>query len=154
MSTGGAAGRVDWDALLAAARAARERAYAPYSRFLVGAALLAADGRIYPGCNVENASYGLTVCAERTAFFGAVASGQRAFVALALVTDVSPPAMPCGACRQVLRELAPDLPLVAANLVGERTETTLAELLPHSFGPDELTRLSAERPSGNIVVSS
>jgi cytidine deaminase len=136
---GGADARIDWNLLVGAARAARERAYAPYSRFLVGAALLGADGRVYSGCNVENASYGLTICAERCALFGAVASGQRAFQALALVTDVSPPAMPCGACRQVLRELAPDLPIVAANLAGQRTETSLASLLPQSFGPESLS---------------
>jgi cytidine deaminase len=130
---------IDWDALLVAAREARQRAYAPYSRFLVGAALLGTDGRIQAGCNVENASYGLTVCAERNAFFAAVASGQRAFAALALVTDLSPPAMPCGACRQVLRELAPELPILAANLAGQRVETTLAALLPDSFGPDALS---------------
>jgi cytidine deaminase len=130
---------VDWEVLLEAAREVRERAYAPYSRFLVGAALLGADGRLYPGCNVENASYGLTLCAERNALFGAVARGQRAFVALALVTDASPAAMPCGACRQVLRELAPDLPIVAANLAGQRVETTLAALLPLSFGPESLS---------------
>jgi cytidine deaminase len=129
---------IDWDGLLAAAVAARERAYAPYSRFLVGAALLGLDGRIYPGCNVENASYGLTICAERAAFFGAVGAGQRAFAALALVTDSAPPAMPCGACRQVLRELAPELPIVAANLAGQRVATSLAALLPHSFGPEAL----------------
>jgi cytidine deaminase len=129
---------VDWPALVAAAAAARERAYAPYSRFQVGAALLGEDGGIYPGCNVENASYGLTICAERNALWAAVARGQRRFVALAVVTDASPPAMPCGACRQVLRELAPDLPIVTANLAGERFQTSLAELLPNSFGPEDL----------------
>jgi cytidine deaminase len=138
-SNGGGGSAVDWSRLIEAARDARERAYAPYSRFLVGAALLGSDGRIQVGCNVENASFGLTVCAERNAFFAAVASGQRAFAALALVTDVSPPAMPCGACRQVLRELAPELPIVAANLAGQRVETTLAALLPASFGPDALS---------------
>jgi cytidine deaminase len=129
---------IDWDALVKAATAARARAYAPYSRFLVGAALLGADGAIYAGCNVENASYGLTICAERNAFFAAVAAGQRAFAALVVVTDAAPPATPCGACRQVLRELAPRLPILTANLAGQRSETTLAELLPDSFGPEAL----------------
>jgi cytidine deaminase len=129
---------VDWDALLAAATAVRERAYAPYSRFQVGAALLGEDGETYVGCNVENASYGLTICAERNALWGAVARGQRRFRALAIATAASPPAMPCGACRQVLREFGLDLPIVAANLVGERLQTSLAELLPRSFGPEDL----------------
>jgi cytidine deaminase len=129
---------VDWAALVQAASAARECAYAPYSRFAVGAALLDAQGDIHIGCNVENASYGLTICAERSAFFAAVTRGRRQFLALALVADAAPPAMPCGACRQVLRELAPKLPIAAVNLTGERIETSLDRLLPSSFGPETL----------------
>ena len=129
---------MDWAPLLAAAAAARDRAYAPYSRFQVGAALLGEDGEIYPGCNVENASYGMTICAERNAVWAAVARGQRRFQALALMTDASPPAMPCGACRQVFREFAPTLSIMTANLAGQRVATSLGELLPHSFGPEDL----------------
>jgi cytidine deaminase len=129
---------IDWEGLVAAAAAARERAYAPYSRFLVGAALLDDEGRVHPGANVENASYGLAVCAERSAIFAAVSRGVRRFVALAVVTDLTPPATPCGACRQVLREFAPDLRIVTANPAGERRFTDLATLLPDSFGPEAL----------------
>ncbi|MEO1086024.1 MAG: cytidine deaminase [Acidobacteriota bacterium] len=89
---------MDWDALFDAARAARERAYAPYSRFQVGAALLTGDGTLIPGCNVENRSFGLCICAERTAVSSAVAAGHREFVAVAVVTDTAPPAVPCGMC--------------------------------------------------------
>ena len=127
------------DSLVAAAQRVRDNAYAPYSGFAVGAALLTADGRVFTGCNVENASYGLTVCAERHAVAAAVAAGARDFRALALVTPSSPPASPCGACRQVLAEFG-QLTLVLANPDGERHRTTLSELLPRAFRGDALDR--------------
>ncbi len=129
---------MDEAGLVQAAVAARRRAYAPYSRFAVGAALLASDGRVFTGCNVENASYGLTVCAERVALFRAVAEGAREFVAIAVACGESP-CSPCGACRQVLREFAPDLTVLLADGEGKRWErTTLSHLLPRSFGPSDL----------------
>jgi cytidine deaminase len=115
------------------ALAAQQRAYAPYSRFSVGAALRGDDGRIYSGCNVENASYGATVCAERNAVARAVAAGCRTFVALAVVTPSSPPAPPCGLCRQVVGEFVDDLPIVLVNPLGEVVRTTLSLLLPLRF---------------------
>lgn len=119
---------------------ARGRAYAPYSGFAVGAALLAQDGRIFSGCNVENASYGLTVCAERVALFKAVSEGAREFVALAVACGKGPCA-PCGACRQVLYEFAPDLLVIMADGEGKTWRTArLPELLPHGFGPRDLGR--------------
>ncbi|MEN3010815.1 MAG: cytidine deaminase [Candidatus Bipolaricaulaceae bacterium] len=119
---------------------ARARAYAPYSGFAVGAALLAKDGRVFTGCNVENASYGLTVCAERVALFKAVSEGAREFVALAVACGTGPCA-PCGACRQALYEFAPDLLLILADGEGRVWRTArLAELLPHGFGPKDLAR--------------
>lgn len=124
---------MEYEALLAAADAARERAYAPYSGFSVGAALLAADGRIFTGCNIENAAYPLCICAERTAIAKAVSEGVRDFAAIAIVggrEDTDAPCFPCGSCRQVLAEFCkPDLKIVLRGGI-----YTLADLLPHSFG--------------------
>lgn len=131
---------IDWAALEAAAIAVRQRAHAPYSRFLVGAALFG-GGRIFSGANVENASFGLTICAERAAVVSAVAHGVTRLEGVVVCTDASPPSSPCGACRQVLREFASDpaaFRVVATNLHGERREWTLAELLPDSFSGAEL----------------
>jgi cytidine deaminase len=121
------------DALVQAAIDVRQRAYARYSNFLVGAALLAADGKTYTGCNVENSSYGLTICAERAAVFNAVATGQRQFQLLAIATAGGGP--PCGACRQVLAEFAPNLPilLIDVNQPKEIAEVNLRDLLPQAF---------------------
>lgn len=124
---------IDWDALYEAARAARDHAYAPYSKFRVGAALLLADGRILGGCNVENRTYGLTICGERTAIAAAVAQGCREFSAIAVVTDTSPPAVPCGLCLEMMNEFCRDLPVLVGNLQGERKEYRLRELLPTPF---------------------
>ncbi len=121
---------MDWDRLVEAAWQAREAAYAPYSNFTVGAALLAADGRIFPGCNVENISYGLTNCAERVAIGAAVAAGVREFLAVAVVADTGVPISPCGACRQVLAEFG--VPRVMLANRSERLEFGLEELLPRA----------------------
>lgn len=118
--------------LLNAALSARERAYAPYSKFLVGAAVLAKSGKIYTGCNIENASYGLTVCAERNALFSAVGAGEREFIALCVVGDTEAPISPCGACRQVMAEFKVPR-IILANLKGDVKEYTLEELLPYGF---------------------
>jgi cytidine deaminase len=118
--------------LIAAARQVRENAYAPYSRFQVGAALRTTSGRIFCGCNVENLSYGLTVCAERAAVFAAIAAGETKFEAIAVVADSVQPVTPCGACRQVLAEFSSDLQVCSANLQDQRYETTIAELLPRA----------------------
>ena len=115
---------------------AREQAYAPYSHFAVGAALLLRDGRVVRGANVENASFGLTVCAERIAVFKAITEGSREFAALAVATARG--ASMCGACRQVLREFAPTLPIYLADATGAFRTHTLQELLPESFGPESL----------------
>ena len=124
--------------LLAAAKAAARQAYAPYSRFRVGAAVLAASGKIYAGANVENASYGLSNCAERTAVFAAVAAGERKIVAVAVYTPTRKPTAPCGACRQGIREFGPRAAVLCTCRSPERIETTLDRLLPAAFGPKSL----------------
>ena len=124
--------------LVAAALSARNQAYAPYSKFLVGAALLSEDVRIFTGCNVENASYGLTICAERNAVFAAVAAGCRTFTHIVIATDTPQPTPPCGACRQVLFEFSPNLIIGLATPAGLQSRHTLGELLPGAFGPKSL----------------
>jgi len=119
--------------LIDAATAVRANAYAPASKFLVGAAVLADDGRIFVGCNVENASYGLTICAERSAVSAAVAAGVRSLRAVAVMTDLDQPASPCGACRQVLAEFGPVMPVILAGRNRVVALTTLRELLPRPF---------------------
>jgi cytidine deaminase len=124
------------DALIASAREARDAAYAPYSGFRVGAAVRTRDGRVFGGCNVENAAYGLCNCAERTALFGAVAAGVSpgAFERIAVIADTAEPVSPCGACRQVMLELGGEgLVVVLANLAGASRVTTAGELLPGGF---------------------
>jgi len=125
------------DELVAAAREAKERAYAPYSKFRVGAAVLA-GGKIYVGANIENASYPLSVCAERNAVAAAVIAGERRIDAVAVATDEGKPTPPCGGCRQVLNEFGPSMRVVSQGANGARGEWTLAQLLPHAFGPEDL----------------
>jgi cytidine deaminase len=127
-----------FQALLEAAQAAREQAYVPYSRFAVGAAVLTASGAIFSGCNIENAAYPLTLCAERVAIFSSYAAGERDIVAIAVVTPTDEAASPCGACRQVLLELAPRSTVLLSNLRGIQRRTTPQELLPHGFGAGQL----------------
>jgi cytidine deaminase len=125
--------------LVARAREAMRNAWAPYSEFRVGAAIEAADGRVFVGCNVESASYGLTICAERMALGAAVAAGARSLRRLVVTTEVEPPAAPCGACRQLLAEFGLDLEVIAAGPTSER-RWTLAALLPDAFTKESLDR--------------
>ncbi len=125
--------------LVRVASLARERAYAPYSKYKVGAALRTKRNKIHSGANVENASYGLTICAERCAVFAAVAAGEtKDWDAIAIVTTGDALPSPCGACRQVLHEFSPALRVILATTTGQRKATTLAELLPDAFGPERL----------------
>ncbi len=130
------------DELISLAIQARQRAYAPYSHFAVGAALLTRSGQVYTGANVENASYGLSVCAERVAIWKAISEGQHEFVALAVVTENG--ATPCGACRQIMAEFAQDtLRVLVADAQGRYTVHTLAQLLPEAFTPQKLAQAGA-----------
>jgi cytidine deaminase len=129
---------VTQDELIASAMAAREQAYAPYSNFKVGAALLGKSGRVYTGCNVENAAYGPSMCAERTAVFKAVSEGEREFEAIAVVTENG--VSPCGTCRQVMMEFTPDMAVVISDTQGNTRITTVRDLLPDGFTPDQLPR--------------
>lgn len=117
---------------------ARKNAYAPYSKFHVGAAVLGGSGKMYGGCNVENASYGLTVCAERTAIFRAVANGEKKILAISVLYSDKDLGSPCGACRQVIREFGQYLPVIQATTKGQYKVVPLDDLLPGSFGPEVL----------------
>lgn len=120
------------------ARAAAKASYSPYSKFPVGAAVLAGSGKIYAGCNVENASYGLCNCAERTAIFSAAAAGEREITAVVVYTPTPTPTMPCGACRQVINEFGAQAAVISVCDTSQRMETSLPDLLPHAFGPQNL----------------
>jgi cytidine deaminase len=127
--------------LVEAAQLARQSAYAPYSHFAVGAAILTRSGQVVTGCNIENASFGLTVCAERVAIWKAVSEGETDFLALAVVTSID--GSPCGACRQVMAEFALDMPVIIADLQQVHRIATVAELLPGAFTPDDLRNASS-----------
>jgi cytidine deaminase len=127
------------------ARRAAAHAYSPYSNFCVGAAVLTESGKIFSGCNVENASFGLCNCAERTAIFKAISAGEKKIKAVAIYTSTQTPTAPCGACRQVINEFGPDALVVSICDSGERSETSLSALLPAAFGPESLRRNKAKR---------
>jgi cytidine deaminase len=125
--------------LIEEAKKAREYAYVPYSKFKVGAALLTKDGKVYRGCNIENAAYSMCNCAERTALFKAYSEGDMEFAALAVIADTPRPVPPCGACRQVISELCPsDMKVILANLNGDIMELTVNELLPQAFSAEDM----------------
>lgn len=125
--------------LMDQAKIARERAYVPYSKFQVGAALLTAEGKVYLGANIENAAYSMTCCAERTALFKAYTEGDKTFSAIAVVADTKRPVPPCGACRQVISELCPpEMPVYLTNLKGDVQEILVKDLLPGAFSPEDL----------------
>ncbi|PLR76996.1 cytidine deaminase [Bacillus sp. V3-13] len=130
---------MDIEKLIGEAKKAREKAYVPYSKFQVGAALLTNDGKVYHGCNIENAAYSMCNCAERTALFKAYSEGDRVFTAMAVIADTKGPVSPCGACRQVISELCPrDMKVILTNLNGVTREFTVEQLLPGAFSPEDL----------------
>ena len=133
--------------LKAAAVVMLDRAYCPYSHFPVGAALECSDGTVFTGCNIENAAYGAAICAERTAVAKAVSEGHRDFVRIVIAGRSADFCVPCGTCRQVLREFAPDMEVICLNGAGEELCLTLEDLLPHSFGPEYLA------PGGSVEKS-
>jgi cytidine deaminase len=128
----------EYDALIAAAKHSREHAQAKFSNFKVGAALRAVSGKIYGGCNVENATYGLTICAERVAIFKAISEGERKFDAIAVVTDTAMLTPPCGACRQIIWEFCGDVPVVMANVKGKVETVRMSQLFPKPFDSSNL----------------
>jgi len=128
----------EFDTLISAAKSARANAHAPFSKFKVGAALRTASGKIFGGCNVENATYGLTVCAERVAIFKAISEGERKFDAIAVVTDTDALTPPCGACRQLIWEFCGDVPVVMSNLQGKVEELRMSQLFPKPFDSSNL----------------
>ena len=136
--------KVEINDLLEAARSARGKAYAPYSSFPVGAAALGLDGRIYTGCNVENISYGLTNCAERTAIFKSISEGNRGFKAVAIAAGTDDYCFPCGACRQVIAEFGRDILVISSNSSGRYIISTIEELLPAGFTTDMLRKETAD----------
>ncbi|WKU24451.1 cytidine deaminase [Priestia megaterium] len=130
---------MDKTGLIDEAKKAREMAYVPYSKFKVGAALLTKDGRVYRGCNIENAAYSMCNCAERTALFKAYSEGDKEYAALAVVADTDRPVSPCGACRQVISELCPkEMKVILTNLKNDIQELTVEELLPGAFSSEDL----------------
>lgn len=131
---------MDYTSLANLAKAARKFSHAPYSRFRVGAAVLTKKGKVYTGCNIENSSYGLTVCAERTALFKAVSEGEKHFAALAISTDVDEFIPPCGACRQVIMDLAGNIDIVLAKRNGRHKIIKMSEMLPHPFTARDLKK--------------
>jgi cytidine deaminase len=127
------------EVLIEEAKKARDKAYVPYSNFPVGAALLTEEGKVYHGCNIENAAYSMCNCAERTALFKAYSEGDKKFTAMAVIADTERPVPPCGACRQVISELCPNtMKVVLSNLKGDINELTVEELLPGAFSPEDL----------------
>jgi cytidine deaminase len=126
------------ESLITAAKQSRENAHAPYSNFRVGAAVRSSSGRIFGGCNVENATYGLTLCAERVAIFKAISEGERGFSSIAVVTDTESLTPPCGACRQLIWEFCGDIPVTLANLAGKRETLQMKELFPKPFDNSNL----------------